>query len=140
MSENTNSKRRSIAKKALALLALLLVAVAMIAVYFHFSEKPVAGSKSITIEVLNSLSESTQYSLKTDADYLRQAMEETEGLAFSGTEGQYGLMVTTVNGETADYNTNGAYWSFSVNGEYCNYGVDQQPVEDGDAFVIAYTK
>ncbi|MED9821714.1 MAG: DUF4430 domain-containing protein [Christensenellales bacterium] len=140
MNENTNSTRRSIAKKALALLALLLVVVAMIAVYFHFSEKPVAGSKAITIEVLNSLSESTQYSLKTDADYLRQAMEETEGLEFSGTEGQYGLMVTTVNGETADYNTNGAYWSFSVNGEYCNYGVDQQPVEDGDAFVIAYTK
>ena len=34
----------------------------------------------------------------------------------------------------------GAYWGFSVNGQYCNYGIDEQPVEDGDAFVIAYTK
>jgi hypothetical protein len=34
----------------------------------------------------------------------------------------------------------GAYWSFNVNGEYCNYGVSEQPVEDGDAFEIVYTK
>ena len=47
-------------------------------------------------------------------------------------------MISTINGEVADYNINGAYWSFYVNGEYCNYGIDTQPVADGDAFVIAY--
>ena len=48
-------------------------------------------------------------------------------------------MINTVNGETADFNTDGAYWSFYVNGEYCNYGISEQPVEDGDAFQIIYT-
>lgn len=65
-------------------------------------------------------------------------MEEADGLEFSGTESEYGLMVETVNGVTADFNVDGAYWSFYVNGTYCNYGVDSQPVEDGDAFQIKY--
>ena len=49
-------------------------------------------------------------------------------------------MVTEVNGETAIYEENGAYWAFFVNGEYCNYGISDQPVNDGDAFRIVYTK
>ena len=51
-----------------------------------------------------------------------------------------GCMVTEVNGETAIYEENGAYWGFFVNGEYCNYGISDQPVNDGDAFSIVYTK
>ena len=97
------------------------------------------GSKSITIEVVDKEGESKAYELKTDAEYLRQAMEEAEGLTFSGAESDYGMMVDTVNDLTADYPTDGAYWSFYVNGEYCNYGIDTQPVADGDAFSIVYT-
>ena len=102
-------------------------------------EKPVAGSKEIVIEVVDNNQETTTYELKTDAEYLEQAMNEAEGLTFSGTEGTYGLMIDTVNGVVADYNVDGAYWSFYVNGEYCNYGISEQPVEDGDAFQIVYT-
>jgi len=135
-----NKKTRFSVKKAIAAAALVLLAVALAAVYAVFGAKPVAGSKQITIAVVNSKAETTTYSLKTDAQYLRQAMDEAEGLTYSGTEGAYGLMIDTVNGETADYNVDASYWSFNVNGEYCNYGVDQQPVNDGDAFSIVYTK
>ena len=65
-------------------------------------------------------------------------MEEAEGLEFSGTESQYGLTVEVINGENTDFN-NGSYWSFYVNDTYCNYGIDTQPVLDGDAFKIVYT-
>jgi len=105
-----------------------------------FSEKAAEGSKAITITVVNSAAQETAYALKTDALYLRQAMDECEGLTYEGSEGPYGLMISSVNGEIADYNVNGAYWGFFVNDQYCNYGIDEQPVEDGDAFVIAYTK
>ena len=67
------------------------------------------------------------------------AMEEAEGLTFEGTESQYGLMVEVVNGEKVDFNVDKSYWGFYVNGDYCNYGIDTQPVEDGDAFKIEYT-
>lgn len=118
----------------------LVVLVALMAVlYINFREKPVQGSKEITIEVVSKEQESTMYELKTDAEFLRQAIEETDGLKVEGEESEFGLMVDTVNGEKADYNTDGAYWSFYVNGEYCNYGIDTQPVLDGDAFRIEYT-
>ena len=48
-------------------------------------------------------------------------------------------MVDTVNGILADYNTNGAYWAFYLGDEYCNYGIDQQPVQDGESYRIVYT-
>lgn len=119
--------------------ALAAVVAVFAGIYFIFGAKPVAGNKSITIEVVNDKQERTTYELNTDAEYLRQAMEEAEGLTFSGAESEYGMMVDTVNGVKADYNENGAYWGFYVNGDYCNYGIDDQPVLDGDAFSIEYT-
>lgn len=119
--------------------AFLVLAAILVGIFFVFREKPVEGSKSISIEVINSEEKSKVYELKTDAEYLRQAMEEADGLTFSGDDSEFGLMVNTVNGEVAEFNTNGAYWSFYVNGEYCNYGIDTQPVEDGDKFQIIYT-
>ena len=116
----------------------ILVAV-MALVYVKFSAKPVEGSKNITITVIDSTQKETVYELKTDAEFLSQAMKDAEGLEFGADEGPYGLSVHTVNGERADYNLDGAYWGFNVNGTYCNYGVDSQPVMDGDAFEIVYT-
>lgn len=134
----TDTKKTN--KKILfGILALAAVIAVLAAVYFAFREKPVSGSKSITIEVVNKARETTSYEVKTDAEYLRQAMEEAEGLTFSGTEGEFGMVVDTVNGETANFNTDGAYWAFYVNEEYCNYGIDTQPVMDGDTFTITYT-
>ena len=120
------------------LLVVLIAAFALI--YGAFSEKPVEGSKAITIEVINQAEESKEYEVKTDAEFLRQAMEEAEGLEFSGQESEYGMMVEVVNGESAVYDKDKAYWSFLVNGEYCMNGIETQPVEDGDAFQIVYTK
>lgn len=119
-------------------LVFVLVIAALAAAYFAFKPKAQAGSKSISIEVIDNQSTSKKYAVKTDAEYLRQAMSDAEGLEFSGSEGEYGLYIDTVNSVTADYNADGAYWSFYINGEYCNYGVDTQPVADGDAFVIKY--
>ena len=134
----TDSKKMN--KKVVIGIAALAAAVALLAVvFFVFREKPVEGSKAITIEVVDNEQKNTAYDVKTDAEYLRQAMEEAKGLEFSGTESEYGLMVTTINGVTADYNVNGAYWSFYVNDVYCKYGIDTQPVLDGDVFRIEYT-
>nr|MBQ4317914.1 DUF4430 domain-containing protein [Clostridia bacterium] len=132
---------KSNTKKVILGAGILVVLFAIVLTMFIvLREKPTDGEKSITIEVVNSAQQSTIYELDTDAQYLRQAMEEADGLTFDGDEGEYGMMVMTVNGETADYNVDQSYWSFYVNGEYCNYGIDTQPVADGDAFKIVYTK
>lgn len=133
------SEKKQINKKAILGVAAIIILVAVMGIFYSvFREKPVEGSKSITIEVVNKAKESTVYEVKTDAEYLKQAMEEAEGLEFDGTVGEYGLTVTSVNGEVADFTVDSSYWSFYVNDAYCNYGVDSQPVEDGDAFKIVY--
>lgn len=126
-------------KKMLIGVGVLVVAVvAMLLLYNAFKEKPVKGSKAITIEVVDSTGASKMYELNTDAAYLSQAMDEAEGLTYEAEEGPYGLAVSSINGESAVFES-GAYWGFFVNGEYCNYGISEQPVEDGDAFQIVYT-
>ena len=128
-------------KKVFLGAGLLVVFIAIfIIAYGAFREKPVEGSKTITIEVINQADESKEYEVKTDSEFLRQAMEEAEGLEFSGQESEYGMMVEIVNGESAVFDKDGAYWSFMVNGETCNNGIDTQPVEDGDEFQIVYTE
>lgn len=127
-------------KKILGISLLVVLIIGMLAAFFIFREKAVEGSKNVTIQVVNSNGETKSYELKTDAMYLKQAMEEAKGLTFSGTEGQYGLMIEVVNGERAVFTENGAYWSFYVNDAYCNYGIAEQPVEDKDVFKIVYTK
>lgn len=137
--EKANQKSNK--KTIIGVVAFVAVIAVLAAVFFIFREKPVAGSKAITIEVVNKEQETTTYKVQTDAEYLRQAMEEAEaqGLTFSGTEGDFGLMVDTVNGVRADYVQDGAYWGFFVNDDYCEYSIDQQPILDGDVFKIAYT-
>lgn len=129
-------------KKILGIVILVIVVATMALLYAKFREKPVEGSKNITIEVVNSEKKSEVYELKTDAQFLEQAMDEAkeQGFTYEANEGPYGLSVSKVNEERAVYETDDAYWGFYVNGEYCNYGISQQPVEDGDAFKIVYEK
>ena len=127
-------------KKIIALVAIVLVVGLMAFAYVTFSAKPTEGAKSISIVVVDSAEKSVVYELNTDAKYLAQAMDEAEGLEYEAEDGPYGLSVSTINGESAVYETDGAYWGFYVNGDYCNYGISEQPVNDGDAFRIVYTK
>lgn len=127
-------------KKLMGIVFVVVLVLGLGFIYAEFSEKPVEGSKSITIEVIDNAEKSVIYELKTDAKYLSDAMDEIEELTYDGENSTYGFTVYSVNGITADYNTDGAYWSFYVNEDYCNYGIDEQPVNDQDKFKIVYTK
>ena len=122
-------------KKIIGTAVAVILALAMVFVYLNFSEQTAEGSKNVTVEITSQSGEVTTYDVETEALYLIEVMEEIEALTFTIDEG----MIMTVNGETADYNVNGAYWALYVNGEYGNYGADRQPVADGDVFGITYT-
>lgn len=135
MSQTTNNKK----KIGIGIAVLVVLIAAALIIYFVAKPKTVQGAKALTIEVVDDQGASKSYEVHTDAEYLRQAMEEAEGLTFEGTESEYGLMVNTVNGVTADYSADGAYWAFFVNDNYCEYGIDAQPVNDGETYRIVYT-
>lgn len=132
--------RKTNGKLLTGAVVLAAVIIAFAVIFFLFRPGTAQGAKAITIEVVDNNEASTVYDVHTDAEYLRQAMDDAEGLTFSGSEGEYGMMVDTVNGVKADWNVDQSYWGFYINGEYCNYGIDMQPVADGDAFRIVYSK
>ena len=126
-------------KKILAVAIVAVLVAAMALAYAAYSEKTVEGMKHITIEVVMADETNTVYEVDTDGEYLIDAMNEADGLTFEGEDGLYGFAVNTINGITANLEDGGSYWAFYVGGEYCNYGVSEQPIEDGDEFSIVYT-
>ncbi len=135
--ENQKSSKKGL---IIGVVVLAVLVVAALLIYKVLGPKISKGEKEIAIEVVNSNGDVFTYGIDTDAEYLRQAMDEAAvlGFTYSGSESEYGLYLETINGETADYTKDGAYWSIYVNDEYGMYGVDSQPVTDGDRYSFRY--
>lgn len=135
-------KKQSDRKKIIIGAVILVVLLAAFAViYVVFGPKAAQGSKEYILKVVDDNGETTEYTGHTDAEYLRGALEELEksdDLTIEGEESDYGLFIDTINGVTADYSKDKAYWALYVNGEYGNYGVDSQPLTDGDIYSLVY--
>ena len=84
------------------------------------------GSKSFEFTVVNMAGEEATFEVKTDKDTVGAALLENNMIA--GEDGDYGLYVKTVNGETVDYDKDGKYWAFYINGEYGMTGVDSTDI------------
>ena len=78
------------------------------------------------------------YSVSTDKTTVGEALLEL-GL-ISGDMGDYGIYVKTVDGVTADYDTNGTYWAFYVDGAYAMSGVDTTEIEEGKIYCFKVEK
>lgn len=127
-------------KNLIGLISLLLAVALLLVVYVNFSPKGTKDEKSITIEVIGISGDKTTYNVTTNAEFLREAMDDCKDLTYTGIESNYGVMVLEVNNQIADYDKDKSYWAFYVNGEYCQYGIDSQVVNDKDVFSIEYTK
>ena len=129
MSKNT--------KKILAVVLLLVVLAAAVLAYLHFRPQASQGAKTVTVEVVHKDESKKEFVLHTDAENLRQALEE-ENL-IEGTEGDWGLYVVTVDGETADDSAQ-EWWCFNDGeGNSLPTGVDSTMIQDGDRYEIVFT-
>ena len=74
----------------------------------------------------------------TDGEKLSNALAEAG--VISQDEADAGF-VTTVNGVTADYNADGAWWCLTdATGEMTTVGVADIELHDGDSYAFTYTK
>lgn len=96
------------------------------------------GKTAFTVEVVQLDGTSITFTVNTDKETVGEALLELGVVAGDTTE--YGLYVTTVNGVTLDYNTDGAYWAFYINGEYASTGVDATNIEAGAAYALKAEK
>lgn len=93
---------------------------------------------SFTFKVVDLDGNEKSFDIKTDAKTVGDALVAEK--LISGEQGDYGLMVDTVNGIKYDYNADGAYWAFYVNGEYAMSGVDTTDIVDGTTYSFVATK
>lgn len=96
------------------------------------------GTVTITVEIVDDMGKSTEYTISTDTGTLWGALEQ-EGLA-QGDDSEYGIMIHTVNGLRADYTLDGAYWALYKDGEYLSTGAESTNISDGEHYELVYTK
>lgn len=119
-----------------AVVILVLAAILLTGLWWFTISRGAVGAKHITITVTGQDGAMKSYQVDTDAAYLKEAAESV--LTLEGKETSYGFAVYSINGETADFEKGNAYWAIYVNGQYGNYGIDQQPVTDGDTYGFVY--
>ena len=122
-------------KSVIALVALLVVAVAFVGVWFVTREAPAEGGKTIAVEIVYDDTDKT-VTISTDEEYLRGAMEQ-EGL-IGGSESEWGLYVTEVDGRAADESIQ-EWWCITQDGEMTSTGVDEVVINDGDHYEFTLT-
>ena len=91
-------------------------------------------TKTFTVEVVDKDGAMTTVTVKTDLETVGEVLQEAGML--QGEAGPYGLYIKTVNGITADYETDGTYWAFYVDGEYAMAGVDMTESADGAVYTL----
>ena len=110
--------------------AVALVIIALVC-WASFRPQALEGVKYIyvTVNHTNGLIHTEEF--ETTGQYLADAL--VDHIEIDGEETEFGLFVKTVDGEYAD-DSAGVYWMFDVNGVTGEYGVDTQPVADGDVY------
>ena len=134
--ENNMKQNKNLLKSLLALAIVVLIAAVMFMAYNQFKPKAVQGSKEITVQIIVPEEETKEIVLHSDAEYLREALEE-ENLV-KGSESDYGLFITEVNGRTAN-DANQEWWCITKGGEDVFTGVDTTPISDGEQYEITLT-
>ena len=128
-----NTQKHSAKKTLLLIAALVIAAAAMFCIYKVFIPKGQTGAKEITVTVVHADQSSKDFVYQTDEAYLG-AVIEAEGLV-EGTDGDYGLFITSVDGETAD-DSKEQWWCITKGGESVNTSADQRTIENGDQFEL----
>ena len=113
----------------ISIAALVLLVAVFFTAYQILHPKGDEGSKTIQFTVVVNNETIKSDDIRTDAQYLRQALEEER--LIEGEESTYGLWVTTVAGRVAD-SSKEEWWALYKNGELSMTGVDNTPLEDGD--------
>lgn len=97
-----------------------------------------ASGKSFTLVVVHGDGSEKEFSFVSSEKFVGPVLQ-AEGI-IEGNDGPYGLEITKVDGETAVYATDGAYWAVYEGEEYALQGIDTTPIVDGGVYKLVYTK
>lgn len=123
-------------KIILGVVALVVVIAMLLGVYFVTRPDTAQEAKELTIVVVHGDGSEKDFDIHTDAEYLEGALTENE--IASGSDSEYGLFITTVDGETAD-DSQQQWWCITKDGEMLMTGASETPIADGETYELTLT-
>ncbi len=126
-------ERKNYKKIIIAILILVAAATVMFGIYKIYMPDPKQGLKKITVTVVHGDQSRKEFIYETEEEYLAPVITK-DGLA-KGKEGEYGLFIITVDGETAD-DAKEEWWCITKKGETVTTSASELIIEDGDVFEL----
>lgn len=130
------NQKKNVVKLCIAALILIVIVIGMILIYQQFGPQKTVGAKEIIVEVVIPDEETEAFTINTDAEFLRQALDEIK--LINGETAEFGFYITEVNNRIAD-DANQEWWCITKDGEDIFYGVDEIAINDGDHYEITLT-
>lgn len=135
--EKKTERKKSTGKIILLIAVLIVAALAMLSVYKLFMPQGEAGKKVITVTVVHADQSKKEFTFQTSEAYLGPVI--TDAGLVEGEDGQYGLFITSADGETADTSRQ-QWWCITREGESLSTSADQTPIKNGDHFELTLTE
>lgn len=124
-------------KKTIIAVILLAVLVAALVLVWHFfgpNSDTNSFDKTISVTVIHGDGSQKDFSIGTNEEFLRGALEQEK--LVEGDESEYGLFITSVDGEAADSAAEQWWCICDGDGNMLMTGVDTTPINDGDVYQI----
>ncbi len=102
------------------------------------TEEGDGSMKKFTVTVVHADGSEKVLEYESDESYVGPVLEAAG--VIKGNAGPYGMEITEVDGESAVYETDGAYWAVYVGDEYALSGIDTTPITDGGEYKLVYTR
>ena len=124
-------------KIILAVIALAVIIALMAGLFVTTRPEAVEGSKQVTIQIIHKDGTEKNLEFGTDHEYLADLLLEKELVTGYASE-EYGFTIESVDGVTADWSADGAYWALYEGAEYATASAAGIVLVDGGIYKLVY--
>ena len=124
-------------KLVIAAVALALVIALMAGLYLTTRPQAVEGGKQVTIVIVHKDGTEKKLEYTTEQEYLADLLLEKE-LATGYASEEYGFTVESVDGVTADWAADSAYWALYEGDAYATTSASGIVLKDGGVYKLVY--
>ena len=124
-------------KIVFAVVALVLVIAAMAGIYLSTRPEAEAGTKNVTVVIVHKDGTQKELSFTTDHENLAALLLEKELVTGYESE-EFGFTIESVDGVTADWAVDSAYWALYEGEEYATASAAGILLTDGGVYKLIY--
>ena len=124
-------------KIILAVMALAAVIALMAGLYVTTRPEAQEGSKQVTVQIVHKDGTEKNLEFGTDHAYLADLLLEKELVTGYASE-EYGFTIESVDGVTADWAADGAYWALYEGEDYATTSAAGIVLVDGGLYRLVY--